>query len=308
MAFESRPKDEFAPYRYVSCIKYIIPTRLYRIVPVRTESRARKAEAMPGSGSILESALRSFKLWVARGRQRARSLIGQYPALYPPFARWKRRQRLRHARKWGIESERRGPVQRDTDVVIAGFPRSANTFAATAFGLAQPNSIRVDSHLHAPSQVIWAAKLGIPTMVLIRDPEEAVLSFVLKQPYITLKQGLKEYVRFYRRILPYRDGFVVARFEEVSTDFGASIARLNARFGTSFQEFDHTDDNVARCFEIIEQWLRKRNREGQVVDERVPRPSRQRETMKNELRAAFRSPGLAKVRADAYSLYETLTA
>jgi hypothetical protein len=204
-----------------------------------------------------------------------------------------------------LEPRRGGLVQRDTEAVIEGFPRSANTFATTAFELAQPNFVPIAHHRHVPAQVIAATRLGIPTIVLVRDPEEAVLSLFIWTPYITIKQWLKEYVRFHRRILPYRDGFVVARFEDVTTDFGAVIRRLNRQFGTSFREFDHTADNVARCIEIIEQVDLKRK--GKVEEARVARPSGERETMKDELRAAFRSPDLARLRTAAFTLYETLT-
>ena len=233
------------------------------------------------------------KVWKPRIRHRAQTLIGQYPHLYLPYARWRRRRRVGQDRRAGVEPRSAGPVGRDTEVVIEGFPRSANTFAVVAFELAQSESIRVAHHLHVPSQVIAAAKWGIPTIVLVRDPEEAILSLVQLQPHITFEQGLKDYVRFYRRILPYRKRFVVARFEEVSTDFGALIRRMNAHFGTSFQEFHHTDENVARCFALIERYG-------------GARPSQQREAMKSERRAAIRSPGLAAVRSEAYQVYRTV--
>jgi hypothetical protein len=198
-----------------------------------------------------------------------------------------------------------GPVFRDTDAVIEGFPRSANTFAATAFEMAQTRPVRVARHLHVPSQIIAGARLGIPTIVLIRDPEEAVLSLSLWTPHVTLQDGLKDYTRFYRRILPYRDRFVVATFEEVSTDFGEVIRRLNERFGSTFQEFQHTEENVATCFMIIEE--HDRRTAGKVVEQTVARPSQQREHMKNALRSTLRSPKLARARAEAYDVFETLT-
>jgi hypothetical protein len=256
-------------------------------------------------GSILALARFGLRRRTIRTRLRARSLIGQYPALYLPFARWKRRRQLQHARKWGIPPEKMGPVFRDTDAVIEGFPRSANTFAATAFELAQTRPVRVARHLHVPSQIIAGARLGIPTIVLVRDPEEAVLSLSLWTPHVTLEDGLRDYIRFYRRIFPYRDRFVVATFEEVSTDFGVVIRRLNERFGSTFQEFQHTDANVALCFRIIEE--HDRRTVGKVVEKTVARPSQQREHMKNALRSALRSPKLARARADAYDIYETLT-
>jgi hypothetical protein len=271
----------------------------------RADSPPRKAEAVGSPGSILTLARLSWRRRTIRVRLRARSLIGQYPALYLPLARWKRRRLVRQARRRGIPPERMGPVYRDTDAVIEGFPRSANTFAATAFELAQTRPVSVARHLHVPSQVIAGARLGIPTIVLVRDPEEAVLSLSLWTPDVTLEEGLRDYIRFYRRILPYRDRFVVATFEEVSADFGGVIRRLNERFGSSFQEFQHTEANVALCFEIIEEHDRKT--EGMVSEKTVARPSQQRERMKDALRSAFRSPNLARLRANAYGLYETLT-
>jgi hypothetical protein len=256
-------------------------------------------------GSIIALARSSLWRRTIRTRLRARSLVGQYPALYLPLARWKRRRHLRHARERGIPPEKMGPVFRDTDAVIEGFPRSANTFAATAFEFAQTRPVRVARHLHVPSQIIAGARLGIPTIVLIRDPEEAVLSLSLWTPHVTLEEGLRDYSRFYRRILPYRDHFVVATFEEVSTDFGEVIRRLNERFGSTFQEFRHTDANVASCFKIIEEHDRRTT--GKVLEKTVARPSQQREHMKDALRSRLRSPKLARARADACDIFETLT-
>jgi hypothetical protein len=50
---------------------------------------------------------------------------------------------------------------------------------------------------------------------------------------------------------PYRDRFVIARFEVVSTDFAKVIRRPNEYFGTSFREFEHTEGYAARCFAIL---------------------------------------------------------
>jgi hypothetical protein len=165
--------------------------------------------------------------------------------------------------------------------------------------------VRLAHHLHVPSQIIAGARLGIPTVVLIRDPEEAVLSLLLHEPYLTPRQALKDYVRFHRRILPYRGSFVVAKFDDVSVDFGAVIRRVNARFGKSFKEFEHTRENVERCFEIIEQYHLEKD--GAVDETSIARPSAQREVMKNELRAAFHSARFERLRRDAYALYDTLT-
>ena len=113
-----------------------------------------------------------------------------------------------------------------------------------AFQLAQPQPVRVGHHLHAPSQIIHAVRLGVPTLLTVRPPEDTVLSLVIREPYVTIPQGLTAYARFHARLLEHRAGIVVAGFERGDGDLDRTIERLNARFGTDFTEFVHTDEHV----------------------------------------------------------------
>ncbi len=60
-------------------------------------------------------------------------------------------------------------VRRDSDVVIDGFERSANTFAYFAFMAANPTAHRVGHHTHSPAQFYWAARWGVPALLLLRE-------------------------------------------------------------------------------------------------------------------------------------------
>src|SRR4051794_35640317 len=95
----------------------------------------------------------------ARTRQELHSVWGQYPRLSLPLAR--------HRTKNGIAADR------TTDIVIEGFPRSGNTFAVVAFRLAQSRAMQVAHHLHIPAQLLWADRVGMPSMVLVRNPVDA---------------------------------------------------------------------------------------------------------------------------------------
>src|SRR5918999_5771267 len=95
----------------------------------------------------------------------AQTIVAQQPLLALPLAR---------LRGHGV------PFERDTEIVIEGFPRSANSFAVAAFARAQGRKPKIAHHVHAPAQVIAAARAGIPAIVLIRNPEEAVLEYVIK--------------------------------------------------------------------------------------------------------------------------------
>jgi len=167
------------------------------------------------------------------------SSFAGYPPIYLPLAR--SYLALRH----GAGSS---AVSRRTQIVIEGFPRCANTFSVRAFRYAQRNPVRLAHHLHAPAQIIAACRWSVPALVLIREPDAAVVSYVTRETHIDLTQALKDYIRFYRAIMPWRRDFVLAEFKDVISDFGSVIARINARFGTAFELFDHSRENVARCY------------------------------------------------------------
>src|SRR5919112_6338070 len=99
----------------------------------------------------------------ADARVWARRYVGRHPFLFYNFYRLK-------------PTYRDLLVDRKTQIVIEGFPRSGNTFAVVAFQQAQRESVRVAHHLHMPAQVIRAAKWGIPTLLLARKPTDAALS------------------------------------------------------------------------------------------------------------------------------------
>ena len=116
-------------------------------------------------------------------------------------------------------------VDRRTQIAIVGFPRSANTFAVVAFQQAQRESVRVAHHLHMPAQVIRAAQLGIPILLLARKPTDAVLSLVIGTPG-SRSDRLWHYISFYEKDAEYRDALVVGFFEEVIRDYGTVLERV----------------------------------------------------------------------------------
>jgi hypothetical protein len=191
---------------------------------------------------------------------------------------------------------------RGVDIVIEGYPRSANSFAVHAFRVAQDHPVRIAHHLHAPAQLIAAVRAGVPALVMVREPQDAVLEFVIAKGYLSVRQALNGYVRFYSPLLPYRDHIVAGPFREVTSEFGAVIARVNATFGTGFAEFEHTEENVRSSFEAIEADWATRLPPGDAFERKVARPSETRDRIKRDLVATYRSPGLAELRRRAERL------
>lgn len=194
----------------------------------------------------------------------------------------------------------------DSELLIEGYPRSGNTFAETAFQLAQERPVKVATRLHAPAHVKAGIALGIPTLVLIRRPDDVVASWWMRQRgRIDLERLFRSYARFYEATGPFLGGLALASFDEVVTDFGAVIARVNQRFGVDFCEFEHTQENVARCFQVIESQNRRRNL-GVVTEAGVSRPSEERSRVQDELLRGVLNSEPSGARARAHQVWRRL--
>lgn len=244
----------------------------------------------------------------------------------------------RHPTAYLAVASRRHPqsaLHRDTDLVIDGFGRSAVTFAVVAFQVAQNGHVHVAHHSHAIAPILVASKRGVPVLVPIREPEATVLSGMVREPEVPVGQYLRSYVDFYRRLSDVADTVVLAPFDSVVEDFGATIRRVNQRFGTPFVEFDHTADRARVVFDLIEErasrppWqrllgeflcgnvsfteyeeltssARLERGDATVPEALVQRPSAARDAMKAEALARYRSPSLATWRARAAASYRAV--
>ncbi len=198
-------------------------------------------------------------------------------------------------------------VADDTALVIEGFPRSANTYAATAFRLSNGDQAACIHHLHSPVNVEEAARRGIPVIVLLRDPLDAVVSELQRYPHLSATGLVREYIRFYQRILPITDSVVLAPFEMVTADFGSVVREVNTRFRTTFSPYERTPESEQLVLDELSWADMIVNRHRGIREHTVARPSAERDREKPFLRAqvlARAAPEMARARA----LYERLTA
>lgn len=248
-----------------------------------------------------------------RLRHRMRTVVSEQPRLYLPLAR----------RRYPGPSPR--VVGPDTEAVIDGYTRSASTFAVYAFQLSQPRPVRLAHHLHAPAQLMEAARRRLPTIMVVREPRGAVLSQMVREPDVDLLDALFAYQRFHHSLMSYRDAFVVADFPETTQRFGDVVRRANLRFGTDFGVFSGTETERAECNRMIEQRpslspVLLGFESGEVTmrearahldslaavpaDDPVWAPSDARERAKDRLQDLWSSPRVADARAAAEAAYE----
>ncbi len=139
-------------------------------------------------------------------------------------------------------------VNDQTELVIEGFPRSANSTTVHKFMERQKRQIRVAHHKHHAVQLLRAVDRGLPAMMLIRDPLDAVVSLLALQAESFERTGkaprrpmdaddaLHGWIKFYSAMLPHCDKIVVAPFDVVTRDISPFIRQLNERFATDFIE------------------------------------------------------------------------
>lgn len=254
--------------------------------------------------------------------------------------RWDLRFRAAQHR-WYLPVARRrygeAVVGPSTQLVIDGFTRTAVTFSVIAFQVAQRAPVRLAHTIHSAAHVAEAARFGVPCLVAIREPDDTVLSIAIREPDVGMAIALAAYGRFCDRVAEKLDSVLVADFEEITTDFGSVIDRLNEKYSTSFDRFEHDSGNVATVFQIIEDrsrrppWsealgdfedgrigLEAYRREKarcvaaglepalEVPEHRVQRPSESRATQKEAMREALDAAPLRDRREHAWAVYRRL--
>jgi hypothetical protein len=189
------------------------------------------------------------------------------------------------------------------ELTIEAFPRSANWFAYEAFVAAQGRPVPMIHHFHAPGAVACSLNKGLPTLVIIREPALAVTSWLIMIGRDLLAQGFRDYLNFYEPLEARRDEFVVARSESVVSDFGAVIRAVNARFGTSYVEFDHTPENVREVKRKIARDVEQLSGSADLKAQLVSLPNAQRDACRDALLARIDEAGVQSLRRRAEALH-----
>jgi hypothetical protein len=250
------------------------------------------AGAPQPAATVVPPPVRSLREEIA---YRVRYFVNAYPILYMPTAR------IRHR-----DSDDR-TVRDNTDLVIEAFGRTGTTFANFAFLSAQRRRVRTVHHTHAAAQVITAVKMDIPTLVIVRQPEQVALSHMARHR-VSARPTLVAWIRFHRRLLPFRNGIVFCSFDQMTTNFTPVIERLNQKFRAGFDLWQHTKENEADIFEQIKSRNRGRFRADQEEQRKqaFALPTAEREALKQQLRQHLQADSLTQLRDQANHLYTLL--
>lgn len=91
--------------------------------------------------------------------------------------------------------------KKETDLRIAGFPRSGNTFFSTLVNYFF-SELKVSHHLHSISSLKLAKKYDCYSLILIRRPEQSISSLIIRYH---LNSSVKSIIKFTtRQLVSYR--------------------------------------------------------------------------------------------------------
>lgn len=165
--------------------------------------------------------------------------INKRPALFSAF--------------YSLRPRYHGLVARpDTELIIEGYPRCANSFSVLAFESVQNRGIRIAHHLHAQAQIAIGVQYQIPVLVLIREPISAISSLLTRHSEVDAEEAILQYVDFYGFALQNSANVVFADFRVITTKYAEAIAAVNSRFGTHFSQYENTETKDAEIFMKID--------------------------------------------------------
>ncbi len=149
-------------------------------------------------------------------------------------------------------------MRANTQLVVDGYPRSANSFAEAAFLYSQDFDLRMANHSHSAAQILRASERGVPCVVLLRQPEDAVASmmimlatdddnpeFVTSDLALDAAQAdmhLRDYAAFYEPIEKHSQAFVTAEFSQVFKRFDELVEIVNRKYALHLSVPENDDD------------------------------------------------------------------
>lgn len=144
--------------------------------------------------------------------------------------------------KWILKDRYPDFKSQQLQICIEAFQRSGNTFFVALFRRWNPG-VAVAHHTHLASTVRKSAYLEIPTVILIRRPEEAIASIITWDPRLSASVALLCYTIFYGLLWKWRSNFLVFCFDDATNRPDFCIQCINKKFGTVFN-FDAYNESV----------------------------------------------------------------
>lgn len=177
----------------------------------------------------------------------------------------------------------------DTRLVVEGYPRSSNSYAVDMIGEAAIGFLhrsRIAHHTHEIANLQIAQAYDIPKVILIRAPEDAILSFHIYSRAPIARCAAK-YADFYAGAIKLmKRNAAVIHFRDIIGDFSRVITRINAIGDFNIPENQDFEVIRTRALGLVRGRLAEASEEDAM--RQVAAPDAKREEIKNALRGDVR--------------------
>lgn len=174
---------------------------------------------------------------------------------------------------WSDSSRRPLLAHAGTDLTIEGFPRSANSYLVVAVQEANPDLV-LAHHMHTVGAIRLSVRIGVPTVVVIRHPREAILSLLRYYPDVRATHCWRAYAEYHEALFSMEGKICWVSFEQIVAGTDAVFRKIGAALGVPLRTIGSVGGNESTVFRRID-YLHMR-RLGGIDPRRVARPHTKR--------------------------------
>ena len=148
-------------------------------------------------------------------------------------------------------------IHKNKDLCIEGYPRSANTFGVLLVEQCSKKKLNIAHHMHSSSQIVQAVKWNIPSVLLLRNPKDAVISNLLREEGMKAEVALNWYINFHKDLIHIKGNLIVWEFKEFVNRPLDCLAKLTTLSGLKMDQSLYNKDEIYRKIDELDRIYKK---------------------------------------------------
>lgn len=195
-----------------------------------------------------------------------------------------------------------GFASRRTDLIVEGYPRSGNTWAVAVLRTTQTRPLILAHHVHGPAQARLAARYGVPMVVIVRRPGDAVASLMVRDSCVRPVAAYQDYLAFHHAVTEAAVPKLFMSFESVIGKPLALLRLIDEAFNLGLDIPASADlDAIERTIEAMDA-----RDKGTMSETSVSRPSAYRATLTRRARERIEQEVPESLRERADEVFDRL--
>ncbi len=185
------------------------------------------------------------------------------------------------------------------DLVLDGYQRSANSFSYNLVHRFFPD-LRIVHHTHSVATLKAALLFKIPSIILIRDPIDAIVSDLIMYQRPDVGYSVESYIVYYEFVKQHIEQFELLTFDAVTHHPAILLERVAALAGVPPVDLSVID--MQQEVEAVFDTLKKHTQDvakGETF-RRIPIPDEHRTEMKESLKKTLSESPRMPAAADLY--------